>query len=72
MMGHRQYQGPRMAGVAAKIKLLNDAALYTHSYGHALDLAVNDCIRNTKDLNDIWGYAERNLQPCQKISIEVM
>ena len=41
-------------GVAAKIKLLNDAALYTHCYGHALNLAMNDCIRNTKDLNDVW------------------
>ena len=41
-------------GVAAKIKLLNDAALYTHSYSHALNLAMNDCIRNTKDLNDSW------------------
>ena len=41
-------------GVAAKIKLLNDAALYTHCYSHALNLAMNDCIRNTKDLNDSW------------------
>ena len=41
-------------GVSAKIKLLKDAALYAHCYGHALNLAVNDCIRNTKDLNDVW------------------
>ena len=41
-------------GVAAKIKLMNEAALYTYCYGHALNLAVNDCIRNTKDLNDVW------------------
>ena len=41
-------------GISAKIKLLNDAALYTHCYGHALNLAVNDCIRNIKDLNDVW------------------
>ena len=41
-------------GVAAKIKLLNDAALYTHCYDHALKLAVNDCNRNTKDLNNVW------------------
>ena len=41
-------------GVAAKIKLMNKAALYTHCYGHALNLAVNDCIRNTKDLSDVW------------------
>ena len=41
-------------GVTTKIKLLNDAALYTHCYGHALNLAMNDCIINTKDLNDVW------------------
>ena len=41
-------------GVEAKIKVMNEAALYTHCYGHALNLAVNDCIRNTKDLNDVW------------------
>ena len=41
-------------GVAAEIKLLNYTALYTHYYGHAQNLAVKDCIRNTKDLNDAW------------------
>ena len=40
-------------GVAAKIKLLNDAALYIHCNSHALNLALNECIRNTKDLNDV-------------------
>ena len=53
MMGHRQLHGVKN-GVAAKIKLLRDFALYTRCYGHALNLAVNDCIRNTKDLNDVW------------------
>ena len=41
-------------GIAAKIKLINEAALYTHCYGHVLNLAVNDCIRSTKDLSDVW------------------
>ena len=41
-------------GVTTKIKLLNNAALYTHCYGHALNLAMNDCIINTKGLNDVW------------------
>ena len=41
-------------GVAAKIKLLDNAALYTHCSSHALNLALNDCIRNTKDLNNVW------------------
>ena len=40
-------------GIAAKIKLLNDTALYTHCNGHALNLALNECIRNTKDLNNV-------------------
>ena len=39
-----------MAGVkngnAAKIKLMNAAALY--------ETAVNDCIKNTKVVNDVW------------------
>ena len=47
-----------MAGVknvvATKMELLNDAVLYTHCYGHALNLAVNDCIRNIIDLNNVW------------------
>ena len=41
-------------GVAAKIKLMSKAALYTHCYCHALNLVVNDCIGNTKDLNNVW------------------
>ena len=40
-------------GIAAKIKLLNDTALYTHCNGHALNLTLNECIRNTKDLNNV-------------------
>ena len=41
-------------GVAAKIKLLDNAALYTHCSCHALNLAVNHCIRNTNDLSNVW------------------
>ena len=40
-------------GVAAKIKLMNEAALYTHCYGHALNLAVNDYIRNTRYILEV-------------------
>ena len=36
----------------SKNKTVNDAALYTHCYDHALNLAVNDCNRNTKD--NVW------------------
>ena len=35
-------------GVATQIKSLNKKALYTHCYGHPLNLAVNDCIRKVE------------------------
>ena len=53
-------------GVATKIKLMNEAALYTHCYGHALNLAVNDCIRNTKDLNDVWFMLKKTCNLVKK------
>ena len=42
-------------GVAAKIKSINGKCLYTHCYGHALNLAVGDSIRNIKLLSDTFG-----------------
>ena len=48
MSGHK-------SGVAARIKDLNKKALYTHCYGHALNLCVKDacinvgCLKNTFD-----------------------
>ena len=42
-------------GVAAHVKSLNKKALFTHCYGHALNLAVKDvcnkvsCLKNTFD-----------------------
>ena len=35
-------------GIAAKIKLLDDAALYTHCYSHALNLAVKTLLEIQK------------------------
>ena len=40
-------------GVATKIKLTIEPAMFIHCYNHALNLALNDCIRNTKDLNNV-------------------
>ena len=39
-------------GVTTHIKGLNKKILYTHCYGHALNLAVNDCIRKVEVLKD--------------------
>lgn len=45
----------RKKGVATVIKSLNSKCLYTHCYGHALNLAVGDSIRNVKLLSDTFG-----------------
>lgn len=42
-------------GVATVIKNINGKCLYTHCYGHALNLAVGDSIRNVKLLSDTFG-----------------
>ena len=28
--------------------------MYTHCYGHALKLVINDCIKNTKNFKYVW------------------
>ena len=57
-----------MAGVkndvAARINLMNEVALYNDHYGHALNLAVNDYIRNMKNLNDVWVNVLEYLRAC--------
>ena len=45
-------------GVTTHIKRLNRKILYTHCYGHALNLAVNDCIRKVEVLKDSWVMME--------------
>lgn len=45
----------RKKGVAAVIKRINPKCLYTHCYGHALNLAVGDSVRNVKLLSDTFG-----------------
>ncbi|XP_078371338.1 zinc finger MYM-type protein 1-like [Oculina patagonica] len=40
------------SGVAAQIKALNNKCLYTHCYGHALNLAVSDANKSVKCISD--------------------
>ena len=40
------------SGVATKVSSLKPRALYTHGYGHALNLAVQDVIKGTKLMDD--------------------
>jgi hypothetical protein len=47
MSGHKN-------GVAAKIKEINQTCLYTHCYGHSLNLAVSDTIKGVKHLTDTF------------------
>ena len=45
----------RKKGVATVIKRINPKCLYTHCYGHALNLAVGDSVKNVKLLSDSFG-----------------
>ena len=46
-------------GFATQMKSINEKVLYTHCYGHALNLAVHDCIRKVEVLKDAWGIIKR-------------
>ena len=48
--------GPK-SGVATQIKSLNEKCLYTHCYGHALNLAIGDVIKSVKSLGETFGAA---------------
>ena len=41
-------------GVAVKLKESNPTCLYTHCYGHSLNLAVSDTIKRVKRLSDTF------------------
>ena len=45
------------SGVATQFKLLNKKCLYTHCYGHALNLAVGDAIKSVGFLESIFDTA---------------
>ena len=54
--GAATMSGPK-SGVATQIKSLNGKCLYTHCYGHALNLAVGDVIKNIPRLNETFSTA---------------
>jgi len=54
--GAAAMSGPK-SGVATQIKSLNGKCLYTHCYGHALNLAVGDVIKNIPRLNETFSTA---------------
>ncbi len=41
-------------GVATQIKAINGKCLYTHCYGHALNLAVGDSIKSVECLKGVF------------------
>ena len=41
-------------GLATQIKSLTKNVLYTHCYGHALNLVINHCTRKVEVLKDAW------------------
>ena len=42
------------SGVVTRLKISNGKSLFRHCYGHVLNLAVGDVIRNLKDLKEIF------------------
>ena len=46
-----------VSGVATRIKAINSKCLYTHCYGHVLNLGVKDACKNVKCLNDTFDTA---------------
>ena len=49
--------GGTKSGVATQLNLLNGKCLFTHCYGHVLNIAVGDVIRNFKDLKEMFSTA---------------
>ena len=47
----------KKSGVATQIRKLEPRALYTHCYGHALNLACNDSIKHCKLIKDTLDIA---------------
>ena len=55
-------------GVATTILRKEQRALYTHCYGHALNLAVQDSVKANVILRDTLDTYQRNDKADQKIS----
>ena len=45
-------------GVSTQIKSEEPRAIFTHCYGHSLQLAVGDTIKGIKNLADMFNAAE--------------
>ena len=45
------------SGVATRFKQENNKCLFTHCYGHALNLAVGNAIKQVPTLNETFGVA---------------
>lgn len=64
------YQGWEKTGVATKIKALNSKCLYTHCYGHALNLAIVDAIKSVKCINDSLESVREIAKLVEKVAPE--
>ena len=51
------------AGVAQKLLDEEPRAIYTHCYGHALNLACGDTIRNSKLMRSVLHHVEQVRSP---------
>ena len=49
--------GPH-SGVATEFKKINPKCLYTHCYGHALNLAVGDAVKDVGDMAETFDIAK--------------
>ena len=47
------------SSVAKQISDMEEKAIYTHCYGHALNLAFSDKIKTIKLMNDFWTLPEK-------------
>ena len=56
-----QWHAGAKGGVAAKIQKIEPKAVFTHCYGHALNLSVNDTIKGSVAMKDC-------LDTCKKFS----
>ena len=54
-------------GIATQIKSSNKNVLYTHCYGYALNLGVNDCIRKIEVLKYTWVMTKEVCNLCNRI-----
>ena len=59
MSGHK-------TGVAKRIKDINPKCLYTHCYGHSLNLAVSDTVKGVSHLINTFDMIKANCKLIKK------